>query len=639
MKKNISIIIVLLIIISSPNFAQDKKAQIVIGPDIQVSKDGNFMHDEFMLAANPKDPNNLIGAVQVFSFNGNSKNCKVYITKDGGNSWNGKDFSEQVEFGGGDPQMAFGLHGEAYFVAICSNKKYTLSFYKSTDGGESWEKPVNIGDNLYGLPREFDHEQITVDHSFGKFAGRIYISGLSAELDKFSNDKFPHQSVLHLFRSEDNGKSFIGPIKMVSGEVTKGLNVTNLLVSSKGTLFFTYREWCNDTSIAGYYSGMQAYLITSNDGGITFSPPIKVLKYKDVDYGQWAIDNQSEKYKDRLYFVYQNDFNEKNGLFLIYSDDDGKTWSVPKKVDSNQPGDADQYRPAITVSRQGVVGVRWYDTRGTELRKGYNEYFAASIDGGETFLPAVKVSSVISKEPDFNSELAVPFWRRNIKDSLITFFTASAGPLGGHYYQFTADAAGVFHDFWADSRDGRAFQVYTSAIKVVRPSDKDWKDNVEAVTYLKKEKKSFELNPKNRSLKNISKDIFLEMDAVNYDTITSVLSIPIRIKNISDKPIYGPIKLGISKIDTSGGKNAIPVMLSLENKKKGLGALNSPIVLLPDEKTETLIWRLKVKISKKIVKYPKELVEQFHLNKDYTIDWSSNTIADLHINVTGYVAR
>jgi len=57
----------------------------------------------------------------------------------------------------------------------------------------------------------------------------------------------------------------------------------------------------------------------------------------------------------------------------------------------DKPG-PDHLQPTVTVSVKGVVGVSWYDRREDAANRGWRARFAATIDGGVTFLPSIAVS-------------------------------------------------------------------------------------------------------------------------------------------------------------------------------------------------------------------------------------------------------
>ena len=61
----------------------------------------------------------------------------------------------------------------------------------------------------------------------------------------------------------------------------------------------------------------------------------------------------------------------------------------------------DNLHASVAVSNDGIVAVSWYDRRDTADNKGWKACFAASLDGGITFIPSVVVSEV-AYEPTRN---------------------------------------------------------------------------------------------------------------------------------------------------------------------------------------------------------------------------------------------
>ena len=125
----------------------------------------------------------------------------------------------------------------------------------------------------------------------------------------------------------------------------------------------------------------------------------------------------------------------------------------------------------IAVNKEGVIGVAWLDDRNAPDHKGYDVYFTASIDGGVSFLPAAKVSSATSMPakqgqntlPSFTIGKASAKGERNV--TMVSPFSTRS--TGGDYATMTVDAAGRFHPLWSDSRDGKAWQLFTSTIRVI----------------------------------------------------------------------------------------------------------------------------------------------------------------------------
>ena len=180
-----------------------------MGPNILVSRDGDIAHCETMIAANPTDPKNLLGgSIVMIRPDGGAAN-KAYVSSDGGSTWADVTFPEEMEHGGADPQVGFGITGTAYFVGLSNG----MNFYRSEDKGKTWSKPVNLG-------RNHDHEMLITDHTFGSFAGRIYLTDESDVPGSKEMETLRMERRVVLFRSSDDGRSFIGPIEVARGNNT-----------------------------------------------------------------------------------------------------------------------------------------------------------------------------------------------------------------------------------------------------------------------------------------------------------------------------------------------------------------------------------------------------------------------------------
>ncbi len=211
--------------------ASGTEAKIVVGPNYLVSRDGDVPHAETMIAANPLDAKNLVGGAITYTRPEGGWAVRSYATRDGGATWQWSDFPEQVEHGGGDPQVVFTPDGAAVFVALTfggardelDRERGGMEVYRSEDGGLSWKKTQDICCSN-------DHPQMTLDRSAGRFAGRIYIATLAG---------YPEYKV-QVFRSDDGGRTFHGPVTAASGGGVKGINTVTPVVLSDGTLYVPY---------------------------------------------------------------------------------------------------------------------------------------------------------------------------------------------------------------------------------------------------------------------------------------------------------------------------------------------------------------------------------------------------------------
>jgi hypothetical protein len=177
---------------------------------------------------------------------------------------------------------------------------------------------------------------------------------------------------------------------------------------------------------------------------------------------------------------------------------------------------------------------------------------------------------------------------------LLSFTSAySRWPNGGDYMGLVADKEGDFQSFWADSRTG-TFQAMTSRIHVSVPQA-EGKPTPES-----KSPEKIELD--------LSKNIELLFGATHYDSASKTVTIPIMMKNISDKTIYSPLHLELVSVgggfeweDAEDNKKFAPVTLNASNGKPAAGAffdftsaLGSDGVLLPGSVSGAIPWTMKV---------------------------------------------
>jgi hypothetical protein len=148
--------------------------------------------------------------------------------------------------------------------------------------------------------------------------------------------------------------------------------------------------------------------------------------------------------KDRLFWLCIAD--KFNGVLVQRSDDRGESWSEPLRLNHSQT--ARSFTPSITVNKDGVIGVSWYEIHDKSC---FDVYFTASLDSGKTFLPEVRVSSATSC-PDTPQN-------KGAFDPGTTFGA------GGDYSGLAATSDGIFHLVWSDARTG-IYRLRTTSVAV-----------------------------------------------------------------------------------------------------------------------------------------------------------------------------
>ena len=214
--------------------AEASAPKVTVGPNILVSRDGDVPHVELIVATSPRTVKNLVGAAITATRPSGGWACRAYSSTDGGATWKASEFPEQVEWGGGDPQTAFTLQGTALMVALTMNKSdvgkdcASMHVWRSENGGVTWQPASEIP-----CSPSWDHEQIIVDTTKGRYAGRIYIGVLY---------DYPVYRV-GVFRSDDDGRTWIGPSEAANGGGTIGINDVTPMVLSDGTLVVPYGDF------------------------------------------------------------------------------------------------------------------------------------------------------------------------------------------------------------------------------------------------------------------------------------------------------------------------------------------------------------------------------------------------------------
>jgi hypothetical protein len=594
MKPSLAFLGICAVVTTAALCAGGESPQIIVDPNILVSRDGDFPHFEYMVAANPLDASNLVGASMGIPEPGGLIATMTYFSHDRGQTWKvGKFFDQDVEaegFGSGDPQVAFGPNGTAYFAVLRGDSQ--LYFYRSRDGGRTWLKPVD----LYTC----DHEQIAVDTTASDFRGDIYLWGL-------------HGDGLVFFRSNDDGRTFSQPVKLVH---SSGVQTTQPVILLDGTLILPYIEWG-----ASFGSTRAFKFIASFDGGLSFSPQREVaiqhvpFAKLTVDLRQrmslnpadpntprlggifdWPVTPQlaaspdSTRRNSSLYATWADTGQGNSRLLFSSSVDGGKSWTNPALVSPDVPRNVYQYQQMMAVNNAGIVGVEWFDTRRSAHQDSYDLYFTASMDGGKTFLPArcitsqsslpasiqhfIPYVSALSRESDSNHlQFGLPFGQR---------------VAGGDYIGLTTDANGVFHPLWPDSRSG-PMQVWTTQIRVGKIA------LVDAVTV------------KNTPRIIDPKGLQFVLDPIRYDSSTGELVLPVRVINRTSHNLYAPLTVALKSIElaqpTLGDAGFVPPqILNAANGKKDAGAtfdysaaLGDRRLLEPGEVSEAVPWKLRMR--------------------------------------------
>lgn len=540
----------------TPASAQDPRP----GENVRISEaEPGRAHYEVRVAAHPSDPNTLLAAGMIWDDSAEHYDVLAYRTSDGGGSWTP---SLEIEGGTSDPTLAFGPDGWAYLTTIGGGRK---QLRRSPDGGESWGEAIAMETG--------DRPFLAVSGAGTEHEGRVFVhaSSRSEPLDRGRGG-----SAVRVVRADDHGSKLLAPRTLHAEDGRYVLGAGESTVLSDGTLVLLYPERLDKSEI-GFHEGAtqeaprvgdepnaRLRALVSPDGGDSFRPAVTVGDWyhrfgrgRTATIPALAADTSEGPFRDRLYAAW-TDFRSGEGQILVaHSEDQGRSWSEPVVVNR---GGGPAFRPMLAVNGDGVLGVAWYDRRSSESGLGWDVRFAASIDGGETFGPAVRVS----EEP----------FRYAWDGGLVTMgeggggeerHTADVGlhgfnDMGGHTAGMAVDASGRFHPVWVDNRTGVP-QMWTAPVEV----------DAEAARHG---------DPTLSELQDLTSGTELRVGRTGYRGAPGTVTLDVRLVNSSEDTIRGPAFLRVLDLWSEYGE------VELEgdrNGREGPGAVIPLAGALPED--------------------------------------------------------
>jgi hypothetical protein len=544
-------------------------ALINVGPNVEVSKaDEANSHDEVLIAAHPTDPNQLVACSMVDSnrLSERKMHTVAYSSSDGGKTWSiGPEIPES-----GDPICAFGPDGVAYFGAIGDSPAldpaidWHLKLYRSTDQFKTW---TQVSDILTG-----DRPWLTFDHTHSANRGWGYITYQSRAGILDAQEKELAVS-LDLTHSIDNGATWSLPraYGVINARRLEHSLPTGMAILSDGTVVIS--NWQNLKRSAREAQDRPAIDWPGDPGPPTCEISVvlvpvdgwqrpKTVKAADKYCSEGlttrtadslAIDASSGVFKDRIYIAWVDARSEHARIMFTYSADKGQTWSKPRVVDE-MPGKLisipDSFMATLAVNKDGVVGLSWNDRRDHPDNIGYYTRFTASLDGGESWLPSVRVAERPAHLPEGIERGSISSYATDDGANpptvrIVRTPEFHAGDTAG----LCADASGIFHALWVDNRDGRD-QAYTSSITVHGSAVKNGEPGLS-------------------SLKEIANLVAFDISNLDYDVKRQTFSMQANLRNKSKEDVRGRLVIRVLSLTSQAGALTIS---NAENGTSGTGA-------------------------------------------------------------------
>jgi hypothetical protein len=555
-----------------------EQLHILVAPAVNVSQANSLKpHFEVQIAADPTSTKRLIAcSMQLGSddmddgqtyLRPHPNNVVVYLSVDGGLSWR-PTYTVDRHQQNLDPSCAFGPDGTAYFMSfggdvyelmsrsyreseskgteIFSNESkrsfYRTLMFRSTDGGKTWIE-VNAQELI-------DRDYITIDDTTGKHRGRLYVHGLTNGSTGIDGSRFHGLAIL---RSTDRGQTFES-VKLADEGTQFAVDMANGIVMSDGTFATLFTDASDKTALLTselHPASPNAKLkfVSSEDGGETFNKatiigdsywPSGQVRTTIHSMPSLAVDRTEGPFHDRLYAAWVDVRSGRGEIRFARSENKGLTWLPSFVISDNWPRDErgetpDAFLPALAVNRKGVLGVMWYDRRDHPDNLGYDIRFSASLDGGESFLPSVLVST--------GGGSALQMREALMRGPLFAFakaggrahagFTWSVWDYGSDTVGMACDLDGTFHPLWSDRRSGIQ-QLSTTRVTVDGTAMLNGGGGLE-------------------TLQDLSAKTQVRYSVAHLNLGANEITIGATITNISDVPISGPFILRLLGLSSSSG--------------------------------------------------------------------------------------
>jgi hypothetical protein len=355
-------------------------ASLSLGADVNVTR-SQANNAETTIAINPLDPNNL--------FVDDTLTTVGMYSTNGGTSWYASDLSA-LPRSIGDVSTAWDAFGNLFLVEMDYVSRVVVGL--STNGGASFIR-------LYVTP-DGNNDQPTVAAGPGRVAGHgsVWFCYTGAGLEAQGADvvglgqvgAFGAPQMAAGGQDGDFGDIAIGP----NGEVVV-VYQSSSSVEGPDTLSINV-----DPDGLGP-AGFGPMVIAANvQVGAFASIPAQPQRKIDAEAGL-AWDRSSGPRHGRMYLMYTDrpSINSYDtDIYVSYSDDGGTNWSARVRVNDDAVGNGkSQFLPRIAIDQtSGNIAVSFYDCRNSIDNNTVEVWATASVDGGVTFLPNVKVSGGVS---------------------------------------------------------------------------------------------------------------------------------------------------------------------------------------------------------------------------------------------------
>jgi hypothetical protein len=406
-------------------------------PNVRVSHDSYGVHIEPSLAANSRNPRQLLAVCQASS-TPNPEFIATYLSFDGGASWQNGGLPPKPSAApdGDDLTVTFDSHGRGHLCATRAghvnhanpadpNADRAVYVWRTDDGGRTFSAPMTLVQGQY-----CDHPWLATGRAGTSSRDNVYVAwGAGGS-----------HTALELRRSTDGGESFEPPRRILpEARIPSLVAAGPALATGPAGLVCAVCDWTTQPAHSGDLIG-QVVAVCSTDAGHSFAAPVHLgsessviaLPGGDVRANSTpAVAASPRGHALYVAFVKRHPSSSHSDIVVTASHDRGRTWSKP--VTATPADEVTYFQPNLAVDETGRVGISAFALANGRV----DEVLLLSPFSELRFQPPLRVTTA-------------PFDPHSP--------TTSGGKHGAWWiggYQGLTSSAGAFHLVWNDTRTGK----------------------------------------------------------------------------------------------------------------------------------------------------------------------------------------
>ncbi|MFZ1319944.1 MAG: sialidase family protein, partial [Ignavibacteria bacterium] len=366
---------------------------MVASPNVRVHPSAGNQQCETDIVRHPTNPNIMFASAQPIINSNNFMNAGVYVTTDGGLTWNGRDTMNAPNLNDqrGDPAPIIDKNGTFLYGHLTSTTNFGgltgMGANYSTNNGATWSSTFQIMANA-----NVDKNMTGTDGSpSSPFFGNSYMAWTV-----FAGTAGDGR----VSRTTNGGVSWDPVITINSTPANHFAQGHDVAVAPNGNVFVCWTAGSSTSPFTEDFVG----IAKSTDGGVTYTATenaYDVNGSRSTSFNGWGIRtngfpridiDKSGGARNGWIYIVDGQINlapagSDADVILRRSSDNGATWSNGIRVNQDALNNGKvQFFPVVNVDDAGGVNVVYYDNRNfPSVGDSCSVYMSRSIDGGNTW--------------------------------------------------------------------------------------------------------------------------------------------------------------------------------------------------------------------------------------------------------------